>query len=356
MIQMNKPIDYITVESRSVKLLNDGLITETIVIDDSFQRRYVWVQKDRVSLIETILLGYPIPEIYLWQVSTDPDNGETIYSVVDGQQRLTTVQGFINGEFKLLKSSLDNKEADYAGKNFGELTPDQKSAIWKYPFSVRLIKESISRTNIVDLFLRLNRTNTTLNPQELRNAEFNGLFIETAAKIANLDFWEKWGIFNRSDIRRMLDIQFVSTLLLFIRSGIGEETTQASLNKAYDKYNENYPEAESDMALIVDTLTVVNNLIEGKTYTRLIVKKKTHFYTLFLYGYYLYNGRSDSSNMNKASACLDTWYKNYDEGTHLPDQSDDELLSEYKLLSQEGVQKKANRQRRFEILKEYVGI
>ncbi len=113
---MTKPINYIAVESRPVKWLVDGLKIQNIVVDNSFQRRYVWVERDRISLIETILLGYPIPEIYLWQNATDPDTSDTQYSVVDGQQRLGTVQSFINDEFKLNRGSLDNTEATYSGK------------------------------------------------------------------------------------------------------------------------------------------------------------------------------------------------------------------------------------------------
>jgi len=354
--KMTKPINYIDVESRPVKWLVDGLRDQNIVVDNSFQRRYVWVQKDRISLIETILLGYPIPEIYLWQNATDPDTGDTVYSVVDGQQRLTTVQSFINDDFKLLRSALDNKDAVYAGLAFSKLTPEEKSTIWKYPFSIRFIKDSVQYSSIVDLFLRLNRTNTTLNPQELRNAEFSGKFIELSANISEIGFWELRKIFSKSEIRRMLDVQFVSTLLLFIRSGIEEETTQAALNRVYDQYNESYPEADSDREVLLNTLNVVDQLIGDEEYVSQIVRKKTHFYTLFVYGYYLLQKVVDSSVLAGASVKLNMWYKNYENDGKFGDKKQDDLLTEYRVLSQEGVQKKANRQRRFDIIKEYVGL
>lgn len=353
---MTNPINHIDVESRPVKWLVDGLRDQNIVIDNSFQRRYVWVQKDRVSLIETILLGYPIPEIYLWQNATDPDTGNTVYSVVDGQQRLTTVQSFINDDFKLLRSALDNNTADYAGLTFSGLSPEQKSAIWKYPFSIRFIKDFVQHSSIVDLFLRLNRTNTTLNPQELRNAEFSGKFIELSAEISENGFWESRKIFSKSDVRRMLDVQFVSTLLLFIRSGIEEETTQAALNRIYDQYNESYPEADSDRDVLVNTLKVVDQLIGNEEYVSQIVRKKTHFYTLFVYGYYLLQNMVDSAALGESRTKLNAWYEKYENDKKFGDPERDRLLSEYKILSQEGVQKKANRQRRFEIIKEYVGL
>lgn len=82
---------------------------------------------------------------------------------------------------------------------------------------------------IAKLFLRLNRTNTTLNPQELRNAEFNGEFLRLAEEIAQNEFWDNYKIFTQSDIRRMQDIQFISTLLIFLRMGIEQDNTQNQL-------------------------------------------------------------------------------------------------------------------------------
>ncbi|EHK0928943.1 DUF262 domain-containing protein, partial [Escherichia coli] len=98
-----RAIDLIKVESKDIKWLTDNLKSGVITVDNSYQRKYIWQQKDQVALIETILIGYPIPEIYLWANNTDPDTGDTKYSIVDGQQRLTTIQRYLNDEFKLSK-------------------------------------------------------------------------------------------------------------------------------------------------------------------------------------------------------------------------------------------------------------
>ncbi|BCV57747.1 DUF262 domain-containing protein [Shewanella algae] len=352
---MINPINFIDVESRPIKWLVDGLKGDTIVVDNSFQRRYVWVLKDKVSLIETILLGYPIPEVYLWQNETDPETGDTIFSIVDGQQRLGAVQGFINDEFKLSKTGLENKDSEYSGKKFSDLSSDLKSKLWKYPFSIRFIDESLSKENIVNLFLRLNRTNATLNPQELRNAEFSGLFIKLADEISKDNFWNDFSIFNSADIRRMNDIQFISTLLIFLRLGIEEETTQSSINRVYDLYNENYPEADEDREIILSVLSLLRDVVNEKTSILDVVKKKTHFYTLFVYSYYLIRSNK-KEQVEEISKKLEDWYFHYLNESTFENDKLRALLEEYRVLSQEGVQKKVNRQRRFEIIKEYVGI
>lgn len=348
---MNNLTDSINVETRPVKVLTDMLRDGTLTIDDSFQRRYVWVTKNKISLIETILIGYPIPEIYLWQNEADPESGDTKYSIVDGQQRLGAVQGFINNEFRLNQSGLEFKHADYAKKLFNQLAPDLKRSLWKYKFSVRFLKEDMSRKEIVKTFLRLNSTNTSLNPQELRNAEFNGEFIKLAEKIAELDFWENYRIFNLGDLRRMADIRFISTLLIFLRMGIEEETTQSSINKIYDLYNEEYEEADEDYDTFVKIVDIINHIAQDSDYIQKVIKKKTHLYTLFVLGYYLLKTDAEIGDMKPP---LDEWFGNYLNDTRFGDDKKELLLHEYRSLSLEGVQKKANRQRRFDILKEIV--
>jgi hypothetical protein len=339
-------------ESRQVKALVDGLDKGTILVDDSFQRQFVWGAKDQIALIETILLGYPIPEIYLWQTSTDPDSGETKLSVVDGQQRIRSVYNFIKDEFKLEKRYLEDGAANYSGKYFSELSPVDKSEIWKYPFTARLIKEEISYADIVKLFLRLNRTNIALNPQELRNAAFGGKFLRLADKIASLSFWTEHNVFNATDLRRMGDIQFISTLLIFLRRGIEEETSQAVLNRLYDQYNEVYTEERKDLAMFNKILKLMEELVVGKKHMPQALKSKTHFYTLFVLSYYALS--IASLPVDVMAKKLEMWYRHYFSDSSFKTVKNIKLLEEFRLLMQEGVQKKSNRLRRFEILKEYL--
>ncbi len=133
-----RAIDLIRVESKDIKWLTDNLKSGVITVDNSYQRKYIWQQKDQIALIETILLGFPIPEIYLWANDTDPNTGDTKYSIVDGQQRLTTIQRYLNDEFKLNKASIDKVDADYVGKYFSDLSPENKREFWRYQFSIDL--------------------------------------------------------------------------------------------------------------------------------------------------------------------------------------------------------------------------
>ncbi|MDC4502220.1 DUF262 domain-containing protein, partial [Acinetobacter baumannii] len=75
-----KLIDLIDVQTQNVKWLYDLHNKGLLIVDDSFQRNYVWSKKNQIQLIESIVMGYPIPEIYIWNTGTDENTGDTKYS------------------------------------------------------------------------------------------------------------------------------------------------------------------------------------------------------------------------------------------------------------------------------------
>lgn len=350
---MEQIIDKIIFERKPIKWLYDQQSAGLLSVDNTFQRRYVWVHKNQVQLIESIIKGFPIPEIYVWERETDPKSGTTKHSIVDGQQRLGAIFDFLNDKYILHLSFIEEKGADYKNKNFSELTDDQRSRFWKYPLAVRFVKESILREEIVDMFLRLNKTNTTLNPQELRNAEFEGLFLSLSQVIADNIFWSENKIFNQYDIRRMLDIQFASSILVFFRFGFDEEITQTSINRAYDTFNEEYKDYESDKILFEDLIESAKNLIQKFPDSVRLFQKKIHLYTLFttLYFYHLKYKKFSDKHLNNYGFFA-TNYENKPELVRYFGAEKEKIIDEYKSLALEGTGKRLNRQRRFEIIRE----
>lgn len=340
--------DNIYIERKDIKWLTDQIKNGLLIVDNSFQRQYVWTVKNQVRLIETILLGYAIPEIYLWERETESTSGDTKLSVIDGQQRLGSIFNFINGEFKLKGSYLDDKNATYVNKSFSELEETQRTQIWKYPLSVRFIKENVPREDIVNMFLRLNSTSTTLNPQELRNAEYSGLFLRLANELSSKKIWEESSLFTGVDYRRMKDIEFVSSLLIFLRFGIEEETTQTNINRIYDTFNEDYPDYESDKVLFESLLKIIEHFLFRNELNKKFLSRKVHFYTLFTVAYYIdqkYNGELSEKHLDNFSKFVEL-YNNKENRT--------DLIEEYFKLGQEGTQRKSNRIRRFEIIKKII--
>lgn len=146
-----------------------------------FQRNPVWVTRQKSYLIDTILNKYPIPEIYMQEVTDE--NGSVRYIIIDGQQRIRSIIDFMNGSF-----SLDEKESpEFNGAYFEDLTSEQKKAFFKYNFVVRILPD-INDAELRAIFQRLNKNVVALNKQELRQATYSGPFIRLMNNISDKNF------------------------------------------------------------------------------------------------------------------------------------------------------------------------
>ncbi|WP_409291128.1 DUF262 domain-containing protein [Peribacillus sp. SCS-37] len=324
-----------------------------LIINHDYQRRGVWLHRDKVKLVESVLLDFPIPEMYVWQRETHPTSGDTRYEIVDGQQRLRSIIEFItNPDFILESRFVDDVDAPYAGKRFEDLTPEEKQKFWRYQFVVREIDSEESLDNIRKMFLRLNRTNLSLNPQELRNAEFNGEFIKLSLEMSEDEFWKKYSVFNDSDIRRMLDIQFCSSILIFLRNGI-QSDTQSLINRMYDRYNDEYVQKLEDKKMFLEMMGIVDIFLSEESS---FAQKKSQLFTLFCLSYWFISNRVAIEEHHKANFrefCIE-----YNKADSDDDQIEDSALRSdllmYKTYSIEGTGKKLHREQRFGILKKYV--
>ncbi|NFG28575.1 DUF262 domain-containing protein [Clostridium botulinum] len=347
-----RTIDWIDNDKKDIKWIVDMFKNELLFVDNSFQRRYVWLEKHQIKLIETMLLGYAVPEVYIWVTDTDAITGDTKYSIIDGQQRIGAVVDFIKGKFKLKKSILDESSSKFANKKFEELDDNDKKLIWRYAFSMRVVKSEVSREDIVKLFLRLNSTDKSLNPQELRNAEFDGKFLKLANEVAGFDFWKKNKIFSINDLRRMKDMEFISSLLIFLRSGVEAEITQAAINKAYDLFNEKYDDYEDDKLILIKILDELQKLIDYDEKNLKVISKVTHLYTFIIVAYsaIIQKNGFDTEDLVKLSEFI----KEYDKPNL--DSKNIAEIKKYKALSVEGTQGKANRLERVRIISKIVEL
>lgn len=346
-----KLIRNITVTKYDVSRIKTMFDNNALFIDNSFQRRYVWEEKHKVALIETILLGYDIPAIYIWQQEPNPLTGEIRYSIVDGQQRIGAITSFLNNEFPLKKKYLIGENgALWENMYFNDLPDNLKRDIWSYSLNTIEINRDVELTEIKTMFLRLNITNKALNPQELRNAQFNGKFIRLAIDISEWDFWNKNNIFSNNDIRRMKDVEFVSYLLIFIRKGLKVATSQSTINNIYDLYNEKYDEASQDKGVFCNVLNYIQKIIDmiGEEYANKI-NRITHIYTLFVAVYAFIIEDFYGANIESVLNIVCDFYKLYFEEKY-----DNPHVKKYLLYSQDAVSSVNSRVERFNNLVGYV--
>ncbi|MCG8669072.1 MAG: DUF262 domain-containing protein [Pseudomonadales bacterium] len=261
-------MDY-DVSLQTISWLNDRKNDETLEISPKFQRRAVWLENERSELMNTVCSQLPFPEVYI-HVVTDLDTGKQKYVVVDGQQRITSILKFIDNEFSL---PVDD---EWDGQYFRDLTPEMKETFWDYKVVIRMLRKT-NEAEIRSLFSKLNTNNVVLNDQELRNARFTGRFKMLAERLADNPFFQKLGLFTPRDVRRMIDIEFVSELLL--REVFGITNKKDMLENAYLNFNEEFP-LESDYE---ETFNIIINLIRSISFkdNQTFFKTKSNFYSIF---------------------------------------------------------------------------
>ncbi|MDL5613782.1 MULTISPECIES: DUF262 domain-containing protein [Bacillus] len=335
---------------------------EELIIDNTYQRRSVWIEKDKIRLIETILLNFVVPSVYFWQSDTNPETGDSITHIVDGQQRIKAVMDFIDNKFCLKGSALleDSLIDEYSGKYFVDLSDEDKKKIWNYKFFVIEIDLNANKKDIINMFSRLNLTEYTLNDQEKRNT-IRGLFHELAYELSLNDFWKQIDFFTTNDMKRMKDIQFNASIILLWRNGIIEQSnSSAAINRAYEEFKEEYPSMNHDKNSIIKAMEMILELNEGKGIDKFI-KKKTQIYSIFSICFYMIrkNMKINNEIKNKFEVFVKIYnqYKNEEiVDLQLNDEENKvyDLFKKYKQASSEGVNKLSNRVARFDVLKKFL--
>ena len=259
---------------------------DTLEIKPPYQRKPVWAARQKCYLVESILMGLPVPEIYIQQ--TTSSDGETTYAIVDGQQRIRTVLQFIGSETdpdvqEFNKFILDKLSDGSNWKNlsFADLEQEEKKTFYGYRFAVRYLNTD-NDDEVRDMFRRLNKFLTPLKPQELRNATYMGPFIQLAEKLADNEYWAENRIVTPAAIRRMGDVEFVSELLIGVLHGPqgGGERIIDEYYMQYEDYEDEFPQQRRVQKLFDETLTTIEQLFIEIKETRW--SNKTDFYTLFV--------------------------------------------------------------------------
>ncbi|MDA9471605.1 DUF262 domain-containing protein [Enterococcus sp. 5H] len=353
-----------TENTKTISEVHKLIKNEDLIVDHSYQRRAIWSEKDQIRLIETILLNYVVPSVYFWQSEIDSETGDSITHIVDGQQRLNSIDQFVKGNLILMKKDLLDEEAKklYGDKSFAQLTEDEKKDFWGYKISVIEIDPNANEENVIKMFNRLNLTEYTLNTQEKRHANFgSGMFHEFATELSENNLWEDIQIFSARDIKRMQDVTFCANIIILSKRGIIDQAKiDEPINEAYEKYKDNYPEINEDKIIIEQAIKYYYNIVE-KIGANRFIKTKIQVYSLFSLIFYMI--REDIEFLPEHYENLSIFIKLYNNHINndsqnmglTSDQSDlYDQINKYKLSSSEGVNKLSNRSTRFFVLKDLI--
>jgi Protein of unknown function DUF262 len=204
-------------------------------LQPSFQREYVWRLRPelRSRLIESILLEIPIPPLYFGR---QPGG---MLEIIDGQQRLTTLIGYISNEFPLQRLT---RMPSLNGKAFRDLRKEHQEKIKDTPIRTIVIDAGHNADIRYEIFERLNRGSMTLNEQELRNCVFRGPFNALLAELENDQRWRTIKGGNSPEPR----FKEREMILRFLALAYRGEFYAGSLKRFLNEYMERHAPSDTD--------------------------------------------------------------------------------------------------------------
>ncbi|MCX5068753.1 DUF262 domain-containing protein [Micromonospora lupini] len=184
-----------------------------LVLRPPFQRNLVWNLEQQSFLVDSILRGLPVPEIYIQRETSADGDEKTV--IVDGQQRLTTCIRFLDDELRLTND--DDLDSRWRGRKFGELTDDLKRRFRSFELIVRKLP-SLEESVLREVFRRLNKTVEPLEAQELRHAAFTGPFVQLVEAAAAQNVLTEVGVFSAKDYLRRRNDEFIAEVAYAVTS------------------------------------------------------------------------------------------------------------------------------------------
>lgn len=158
---------------RSIALLNivNEIKAKRLIPDAYFQRNLVWRDVHKREFIETILLGYPFPQIFFSRGKIDVKKMSSVACVVDGQQRTNAIMEFVDGILTV------------KGKKFSGLSPEEKASFLKYEIGVVELDMENDDPKVKDIFQRVNRTANSLTAIEKLASEYGATELMLTGKL-----------------------------------------------------------------------------------------------------------------------------------------------------------------------------
>jgi hypothetical protein len=225
-----------------------------IIVNREYQRNEgVWPDVARSYLIESIVLGYPIPKLSLFQ-RTDINTRQTVKEIVDGQQRTAAIVDFFKGELQL-STKLETKSI--AGCNYEDLEDEDKQKFLDYPLGLDLFV-SATPAEIREIFRRMNTYTIALNDEEKRHARFQGefkWFVNRMTREFDTAFINM-GVFAQKSLLRMADCKLITEVCHALIHGV-KTTKAAELTELYDEFDAKFKEETHIEAVLKASLNQV---------------------------------------------------------------------------------------------------
>jgi len=198
-----KDVDYkireYPIEVLTNKYLNgseDG--TNEIFVPD-YQRNFVWPLNHQSRFIESVLIGLPIPYLFVADVGSEDEELAGRLEIIDGTQRIRTLAAFINNELRLCELK---KLTNLNGLKLQDLLPSRQRRFRRITIRLIELTEHADEETRRDMFDRINSGGVRLNPMETRRGVRQGKFIDFVSSLAADPLLHKLAPLSEASVKR----------------------------------------------------------------------------------------------------------------------------------------------------------
>ena len=190
-VEQAKRIEFYLTEY-SVELLAGKMQSGDFVIP-KYQREFTWEPERKSRFIESVVIGLPIPFLFFWEM---PDGK---LEIVDGSQRLRTLQEFLHNGLKL--TALDSLTL-MSGFTFADLPDSRQRKINNRSIRGIVLNEHADEEARFDLFDRINTGSMIANKAEVRRGVLSGPFQDLVTQLAELASFAELAPMSASDVKK----------------------------------------------------------------------------------------------------------------------------------------------------------
>ena len=217
----------------------DRLKREDIFIPP-FQREFVWTHTQASRFIESLLIGLPVPGIFMFK---EPDSRKLM--VVDGQQRLRTLQCFHDGILRGREFSLLGVSEEFSGKTYRSLADEDRRDLDDSILHATIFQQDHpgdDRSSIYSIFERLNTGGIPLQPQEIRACVYRGKLNDLLSILAENQHWKR--VYGPASVRKKDE----EIILRFFALYYSLEEYERPMKKFLNDFMENHRDLDDDLS------------------------------------------------------------------------------------------------------------
>ena len=233
----------------SIQEIYQKIKAKRLDLSPDYQRNVIWQSDKQSAFVESLFMGIIVPPIYVVEIPGKSLLDDSTYEVVDGKQRLTTINAFLTNKLKLESKSLEYYKDWFGGKTYSEIIENYQEITYEMLSSVLdiyVITANSPEFTKYDIFSRLNKGAEKLKVNEIRKAIYRSTildiideFVKRNTNPENIEICERYKrLFSANDIKRYEDYgRFYTSIAFYKQSNLETHIVEGYNSRPRDMIN-----------------------------------------------------------------------------------------------------------------------